>query len=114
MPEQIVIKEAGLPGAPNSYYSEEKTLVTDGDTGSPAVAGYTVIPEIGWILFEDLGASQSVVLKTDTSPDTYATIIKAGSQGCVWSDGTNMFVENAAAAASPELTAKYFVLAEKP
>jgi hypothetical protein len=114
MPEQIVIKEAGLPGAPNSYYSEEKTLTTPGDDASPAVGAYTVIPEIGWILFEDLGATQSVVLKTDDSPETYATIIKAGSQGCVWSDGTNMFVLNAAAVASPELTAKYFVLAEKP
>lgn len=114
MPEQIVIKDAGLPGAPNSYYSEEKTLVANGDGSSPPVAEYTLIPEVGFILFEDLAATLSVVLRTDDSPETYASIIKAGTQGCVWSDGANLFLKNTAAPASPELSANYFVLAEKP
>jgi hypothetical protein len=114
MPEQIVIKDAGLPGHPNSYYSEEITLETPGDAASPPVAAYTLVPNIGWILFEDLEATLSVVIKTDDSPVTYVSLIAAGAQGQTWSDGTNIFVKNTAAPASPEISAKYFVLAEKP
>lgn len=114
MSQVLVIKDAGVPGAPNSYYSEEKTLVAAGDLGSPPVAGFTLLPDIGFIFFADLGATLSVVIRTDDSPATYVTLIAAGAQGQVWSDGSNIFVENAAAAASPELEVNYFVLAQKP
>lgn len=114
MPEQIVIVGAGLPGAANSYYSAEQTLVTPGDIASPPVAAYTLVPDIGFLFFEDLGATQSVVILTDDSPATYLTLIAAGAQGQVWSDATNIFVKNTAAEASPEISAKYFVVAQKP
>lgn len=114
MSQVLVIKDAGVPGAPNSYYSEEKTLVAAGDIGSPPVAAYTLVPDIGFIFFEDLAATLSVVIRTDESPATYVTLIPAGAQGQVWSDGSNIFVANSAAPASPELEATYFVLAQKP
>jgi hypothetical protein len=114
MPEQIVIVGAGVPGAVNSYYSAAQTLVTPGDASSPPVAEYTLVPDIGFILFEDLEATLSVVIRTDDSPATYVTLIAAGAQGQVWSDGANIFVKNSAAPASPEISAKYFVLAQKP
>lgn len=114
MPQQIVIVGAGVPGAVNSYYSEEITLTANGDGSSPPVAEYTLIPEVGFLFFEDLAATLSVVLRTDDSPETYVTVIAAGAQGQIWSDGTNCFLKNTAAPASPELTAKYFVVAHKP
>ena len=114
MSQVLVIKDAGVPGAPNSYYSEEKTLVVAGDLGSPAVAGFTLLPDIGFIFFEDLPANVSVVIRTDDSPAAYVTLIAASGQGQIWSDGSNIFIKNAAAAASPEAEINYFVLAQKP
>lgn len=114
MSEQIVIVDAGVPGAPNSYYSEEKTLEVTGDTASPPVAGFTVIPEPGFIFFADLPAGVSIVIRTDLSPETFVTLVAAGGQGQIWNDGTNIFAKNAAAIASPELTINYFVLQRKP
>lgn len=115
MPEQIVIKEAGVPGAQDSYYSELITLETPGAGDSPPTFGYTLIPDIGFIMFKDLAADISVVLKTGESPDTYVTIIAASGQGMIWSDGTNCFVANANVLASPNTdSVSYFVLAQKP
>ncbi len=114
MSEQLVIKDAGVPGAPNSYYSQEETLVANGDGSSPPVAEYTLIPQAGFIFFADLPATLSVVIRTDDSPATYVELIPAGAQGQIWSDGANCFVKNSAAPASPELEANYFVLARKP
>jgi hypothetical protein len=114
MPEQIVIVGAGVPGAVNSYYSELQQLDAVGDDASPPVGAYTLIPDIGFLLFKDLAATLSVVLRTDDSPETYVTIIATSGQGMVWSDGANVFVKNTAAPASPELTADYYVLAQKP
>lgn len=114
MSEVIVIKDAGVPGAPNSYYSEEKILVATGDDASPPTGEYTLLPDIGFIFFEDLPSDLSIVIRTDDSPATYITLIAAGAQGQVWSDGSNIFVKNASAPASPELEADYYVLAQKP
>ena len=112
MPEQILIVGAGVPGAANSYYSAQKDLVASGDGSSPPVAEYTLIPDIGFLLFEDLADTLSVVIRT--AEDTYVTLIAAGGQGQVWSDGANLFLQNSAAPASPELEAHYYVLAQKP
>ena len=103
MSEFLVIKDAGVPGAPDSYYSAEKALASSGDDASPPVAGYTLVPEIGFIFFADLPATLSVVIRTDDSPATFVTLIAAGAQGQVWSDGSNIFIANSAAPASPEL-----------
>lgn len=104
MPNQLVIKGAGIPGAPDSYYSELKTL-------SVAGSGKTLVPEIGWILPVPT-ANMSYVLLTDdtTSPPTYTTVEVANTGGALWSDGTNLFIANA----STENDATYFVLAFKP
>ena len=114
MSEVLVIKDAGVPGAPNSYYSEEHILDAVGDDASPPVSEKTLIPDIGFIFFEDLPATVSIVIRTDDSPATYVTLIAASGQGQVWSDGSNIFAANSAAPASPELEVKYFVLAQKP
>lgn len=99
----LVIKNAGLPGAADSYYSAEKTLSVIGTTG-------TLVPEIGWILFEaGQNAALSVKLKIAATP-TYATLSAAGAGACVWSDGTNVWLGNS----STTMNAKYFVVAHKP
>jgi len=103
MPNQLLIENAALPGLPNSYYSEEKSLSA---TGSAA----TLIPEIGWIMTEaGQDSDLTVKLKLTASP-TYATLSGAGLGGTYWSDGTNLYINNASTTA----TAKYFVLAHKP
>ena len=100
MPNQLIIKGAGVPGDPDSYYSEEKSLVVT----SPR----TLVPEIGWIqVIAVSGISYQLRVQPD-SPETFVTIVAANTPGMIWSDGTNVF----AAAASG--TAKYFVLAHKP
>lgn len=114
MSEQIVIKGAGVPGAPDSYYSELQTVVANGDGASPPVEEYTLIPDIGFLFFLDLPATLSIVIALNTSPVTYAPLIAAGTQGTVWSDGANLWVRNTAAPASPELEAQYYVLMQKP
>lgn len=114
MPEQIVIVDAGLPGKPNSYYSEEITLATTPGAGSPIVAGRKTIPNIGWILFEALPSGVEIDLALNTSPVTYVTLVAAGGPGQTWSDGTNVSVKDSNAVASPPTSIKYFVLAEKP
>ncbi len=87
---------------------------TNGDGSSPPIAEHTLIPDVGFIMFADLAATLSIVLRTDDSPPTFVTLIAASGQGMVWSDGSNVFVLNSAAPASPELEAHYFVLAQKP
>lgn len=114
MAQQIIIEDAGVPGAANSYYSSLQILEAAGDAGSPPVAGFTVVPDVGFIFFADLGATLSVMIRTDDSPATYVTLIAAGGQGQLWSDGSNIFVQNAAPIASPELTVSYYVVAQKP
>lgn len=112
--QQIVIEEAGQPGTPNSYYSEEITLTAVGSSsGSPPVAGdvYTLIPEAGFIFLEDMAANVSLVLRLTESPPTYAPLIAASGQGQSWSDGANLFVKNASGTDSD---VKYFVLGRKP
>jgi hypothetical protein len=99
MPNQLVIKGAGVPGAPDSYYSEEKSLTV--------VSPRTAVPEIGWILVVAVSGI-SYTLQTDISPATYVTVLGANLGGCLWSDGTNLY----ATAASGN--ARYFVLAHKP
>lgn len=99
----LVIKDAGLPGAADSYYSAEKSLVA-------GASGNTLIPEIGWILWESgQDADLTVKLKT-AAPSTFATLIASTMGGAVWSDGTNLYVGNA----GTQVTAKYFVLQHKP
>lgn len=114
MAQQLVIVDAGVPGAVNSYYSEEKTLDAPGDPASPPVAAYTLVPEIGFIFFEALPATVSVVIRTSISPPVYTTLIAAGGRGAVWSDGSNIFVLNTDAVVSPSEAANYFVVAYKP
>lgn len=112
MPEgQIEITGAGLPGAVDSDYSGEITLVAVGtESGSPPSADdiYTVIPQVGWIMFEDLPTDVSIVIKTGVS--TYATLIAASAQGQTWSDATNVFAKNTSGA---DANVKYFVVGHK-
>src|SRR5262245_25011130 len=100
----LVIEEAGVPGAPNSYYSAEKTLVTTGGGAK------NLVPEIGWIMFEATAAT-TVSIRTDDSPATYVVLIAAASSGMIWSDGTNIFASKTSGGAG---TIKYFVVAHKP
>ena len=99
MPNQLVIKGAGVPGAADSYYSEEKSLVI--------AATRKAVPEIGWIMVVAV-ASISYQLQTDISPATYVTVLAANTAGMLWSDGTNLY------ATAGSGTARYFVLAHKP
>lgn len=99
MPNQLVLKGAGVPGAPDSYYSAEKSLVVT----SPR----TLVPEIGWLMVVAVSGI-SYTLQTDISPATFVTVLAANTAGMLWSDGTNLY----ATAASG--TARYFVLAHKP
>lgn len=96
--DQLIIKGAGLPGAPDSYYSEEKSL---------SVTTRAVVPEIGFIMVVAT-ANVSYALQTVESPATYVTVLAANTAGMVWSDGTNLF------AVATSATARYFVLAHKP
>ncbi len=98
MPNQLIIKGAGVPGAPDSYYSEEKSLV---------VSTRHVVPEIGFIQVVAV-SGVSYTLQTDLSPATYVTVLAANTTGLVWSDGTNLY------ATATSATARYFVLAYKP
>ena len=100
MPNQLVIKGAGIPGAADSYYSEEKSLVITGPR--------TVVPEIGWILVVAVSGVSFTLLTDDGSPEVYTTVLGANLAGCLWSDGTNLF------ATASSGTARYFVLAHKP
>ncbi len=99
MPNQLVIKSAGVPGAPDSYYSEEKSLVV--------VSPGTVVPEVGFIMVVAV-SGVSYALMTDDSPATFVTVLAANTAGMVWSDGTNLQARGASG------TARYFVLAHKP
>jgi hypothetical protein len=99
----LVIANAGLPGAADSYYSAEKTLSAIG-------SAKTLIPEVGWILFEaGQDADLTIQIKITATP-TYAALSAASAGACVWSDGTNIFVGNAGTTTN----AKYFVVAHKP
>src|SRR6266576_4481667 len=98
MPNQLIIEGAGVPGAPDSYYSEEKSLT---------VTTRHVVPEIGWIIVVAV-SGVSYTLQTDLSPATYVTVVAANVPGMIWSDGTNLY------ATASSATARYFVLAYKP
>ena len=100
MPSQLIIEEAGLPGDPNSYYSEEKSLVVT----SPR----TLVPEVGFIMVVAVSGVSYTLQTGDDSPPVYTTVLAANTAGMVWSDGANLY----ATAASG--TALYFVLAHKP
>jgi len=103
MPSQLIIQGAGVPGAADSYYSQEETLSATG-------SAYTLVPQIGFIMVVAV-ANLSYVLQTvDASPPTYVTVLAANTAGMVWSDGTNLFVNNSSTTAN----ARYFVLAHKP
>lgn len=98
---QIVIEGAGLPGAANSYYSAEKSLTC-------GASGYTLVPEVGFIMFEaGLDADLTLALKIAATP-TYATLSASQAGALVWSDGTNLYVHNV----GTQATAKYFCLNE--
>jgi hypothetical protein len=113
MSEQITIVGAGVPGAQDSYYSELINLPATGDDASPPVGEYTLVPEVGFIFFVTLASGLTVVLRTDDSPAAYSTIL-AAAPGMIWSDGSNVFIQNANAVASPPDEASYYVLARKP
>jgi hypothetical protein len=100
MPNQLVIKGAGLPGAPDSYYSAEKSLVVTGPR--------TLVPEIGWILVVAVSGVSYTLQTDDGSPPIYTTVLPANLAGCLWSDGSNLY------ATASSGTALYFVLAHKP
>jgi hypothetical protein len=99
MPNQLIIEGAGVPGAPDSYYSEEKSLVVT----SPR----TAIPEVGFIMVVAVSGI-SFQLRTDDSPETFVTVLAANAAGMLWSDGSNLF------ATAGSGTARYFVLGHKP
>lgn len=104
MPNQLIIEDAAVPGDPGSYYSEETSLVC-------GASGLTLIPQVGWILWEQgQDADLTVRLQVTLSPQTLVVLIPTTAGGLVWSDGTNLFVNNA----GTQATAKYFVLAHKP
>lgn len=97
--QPLVIKEAGVPGAPDSYYSEEKSLVI--------ASTRKVVPEIGFIMVVAVSGI-SYTLQTDLSPATFVTVLAANTAGMLWSDGTNLY------ATAGSGTARYFVLQHKP
>ena len=99
MPNQLIIEGAGIPGAADSYYSEEKSLTV--------VSPGTLVPEIGWLLAVAV-SGVSYALQTDISPATFVTVLAANTAGAVWSDGSNLYARGASG------TARYFVLAHKP
>jgi len=99
MPNQLVIAGAGVPGAADSYYSEEKSLTV--------VSPGTLVPEVGFVMAVAV-SGVSYALLTDVSPATYVTVLAANTAGMVWSDGSNLYARGASG------TARYFVLAHKP
>src|SRR5262249_10142980 len=104
MPNQLIIENPALPGDPDSYYSEETSLVC-------GASGRTLIPQVGWIMTEaGQDSDLTVRLAMNTSPVTYATVSAAGLGGTYWSDGANLYINNA----GTQATAKYFILAHKP
>ncbi len=100
MPSQLIIEGAGVPGAPDSYYSEEKSLTV--------VSPRTLVPEVGFIMVVAVSGVSYVLQTTDDSPPTFVTVLAANTAGMVWSDGSNLYAAGASG------TARYFVLAYKP
>jgi|SRR5882672_9737374 len=103
MPNQLVIKGAGIPGAADSYYSQEETLSAIG-------GAKTVIPQIGWLLVVAVASISYQLPVDDASPPTYVTVLAANTAGAVWSDGANLVASNSGGTAN----ARYFVLAHRP
>ena len=99
MPSQIIMEEAGVPGAPNSYYSIEETLTV--------VSPRTLVPQVGFIMAVAV-SGVSYQLMVDDSPATFVTVLAANTAGMVWSDGSNLYAAGASG------NARYFVLAHKP
>jgi len=100
----LVIAGAGVPGAPDSYWSALKSLATAGSNAK------TLVPEIGWIQAIAVAAI-SYVIMTDDSPATFTTILAANTAGMVWSDGSNVFVNKSTGGSG---NATYYVLQHKP
>ncbi len=100
----LVIVDAGVPGADNSYYSAQKALSTAG-TGAK-----TLVPEIGWILVVPT-ANVSYLIRTVVAGPTYVTVVAANTAGMIWSDGTNIFASKSTGGAG---SAAYFVVGHKP
>jgi len=90
---------AGVPGAADSYYSEEKSLTV--------VSPRTLVPEVGFIMVVAV-SGVSFQLMIDESPATFVTVLAANTAGMVWSDGSNLYAAGASG------NARYFVLAHKP
>jgi len=99
MPNQLIIEGAGVPGAPDSYYSQEESLTV--------VSPRTLIPQIGFLMVVAV-AGVSYQLMIDESPASFVTVLAANTGGMVWSDGSNLYAAGASG------TARYFVLAHKP
>jgi hypothetical protein len=99
MPNQLIIEGAGVPGAADSYYSDEKSLTVH----SPR----TLVPEVGFIMVVAV-SGVSFQLMVDESPAMFVTALAANTTGTVWSDGSNLYAAGASG------NARYFVLAHKP
>lgn len=100
----LVIEEAGVPGAPNSYWSELQEPVTTGGGAND------LITAIGWLQVI-AKANHSYKLRTDISPETLVTVLAANTAGMLWSDGSNLFVTKSSGGAG---TASFYILQHKP
>jgi hypothetical protein len=100
MPNQLVIKEAGVPGAADSYYSRQQSLTV--------VSPRTLVPEVGWLMVTAVSGVSYQLMTVDASPPTFVTVLAANVNGTIWSDGANLYAAGASG------TARYFVLAHKP
>lgn len=101
----LVIEDAAVPGAANSYYSAEKTLTLTGGGAND------LVPEIGWILVVAVSAVSYLIRTDDGSPEVFITLVAANTGGMIWSDGTNIFASKSSGGAG---SASYFVVAHKP
>jgi len=99
----LVIEDAGVPGAADSYWSAEQSLATAGGGANTAVTA------VGWLQIIAVAAI-SVKLRITTSP-TFVTVLAANTPGMVWSDGTNIYVSKSSGGAG---TAKFYILQHKP
>ncbi len=101
----LVIEDAAVPGAANSYYSVQKALTLTGG------GAFDLVPEIGWILIVPTSAVSYSIRTDDGSPEVFVTLVAANAGGMIWSDGTNIFASKSSGGAG---AAAYFVVAHKP
>lgn len=99
----LVITGAGLPGAADSYYSQEETLAVTGG------GAFDLVPYIGWLLIVAV-ANIKYSIKIAATP-TYVDLIAANTGGVIWSDGTNIFASKSSGGAG---SARFFVLQHRP